>query len=204
MRSMKASLVIAALALSALPAKSEWIVNTGPGVPGVNTLLFNRDGRYQHFAASFSVLSDTSIASVEGWVGSGGTGQFEIQVLGGASPAGSPLYTSMVSASAPGTDWLGATGLNWAVSAGDYVVAFIAQPGFYGSMPGPQTSPLGDEWFYTNVSLEWRYYPSLDIGVRIAAVPEPASFVLLALGCLVVGGFAHSSGRVQPVRANAA
>ncbi|MBX3635161.1 MAG: PEP-CTERM sorting domain-containing protein [Rubrivivax sp.] len=118
-------------------------------------------------------------------------GPLAIRLHGGSSPQAAALFSTLATP-APGIGWRGATGLNWAVTPGTYTVVFVAQPGFNAAMSDPAPNPLGSEWFMNQFSSgDWVESSSLDFGVRVTAVPEPATYGLMALGLAAVGAAAR-------------
>jgi PEP-CTERM motif len=123
---------------------------------------------------------------VEGFIGTGTGGNLVFELHGGASPTGTLLFSSLVSVAPLTLDWLGATGLDWDVAAGDYTLTVTAQPGFQGYMRYGPTSPAGTEWFQGNSGTWSDIGASFNMGWRVSAdattVPAPATLVLVGLG----------------------
>ena len=187
------SLVLAGvIALGTGSSHAVLIVDTGPGPSGPGGYsLRNIDGNYQHLAASFDVASDTVIDRIAGWIGSSdGIGSVEIQLFAGAAPGGTPLYTTSVAGLASAGAWSGQSGLGWSIAAGSYSVAFVAGDGFNGWMSSGVPNPLPPQAYWFTVPLYGgAYVPAgpLNIGLQVAAVPEPGTYGLMALGALAVG-----------------
>jgi len=115
----------------------------------------------------------------------GGHVEVAIYADGGDTPGGSPVYTSAPFTPGVGIGWCGASGLSWALGAGDWWVAFQSHD-FGALMPFPSASPpLHEARLYA--PLPWTPWP-LHLGVRIegdpegAPVPEPASLFLISSG----------------------
>ena len=138
--------IAAAAFLCAGSAEAGYIVDTGPGT-GLFSLSLNNQGvSYQNLGVTFNVGEDSSLTGVEGWITGVGSLLFELHQ--GASPTGALLFSSLVTFNdALGSNWYGATGLDWDVLAGDYTLTVIAQPGFIGAMQTGVANPAGTEWF---------------------------------------------------------
>lgn len=186
--------VALAAALASAGAQALTLVDTGPGPDGGGgwSLYYLDASSFQHLGATFDVSSATSIASIEGWIEVyTNSGPLEIRLHGGDSPQAALLYSTLATPDL-GFGWRGTSGLDWAVAPGTYTVVFFAQPGFSAAMPSPAPNPLGTEWFTNNGSAgSWFAAPDLDFGVRVTAVPEPATYGLMALGLAAVGAAAR-------------
>lgn len=141
----------------------------------------------QSLGATFNVAAATTINSVEGWMWSTKPGTVTVQLIDGNDANGDVLFSGNFAATAGPATWWGADNLEWVVAAGDYTVAFHADPGFFGAMPSAAPNPLVTEWVNDGGQTTWYQADDLDLGVRIAAVPEPSSYVLMLLGLAGVG-----------------
>ncbi len=184
-----------------------WIVDTGPGFNGGGggaSLYDDRPGLnrgYQSLAGRFTLTEDVVITTVQGWMNwaYGGRARFSIftdfQGLPGAN-----RFTQALELPATGlndADWRGPTGLNWAVTQGDYWLVFEDVPRNLGSgaMPGGAHMPLlayASSPGASGVSGAWQRADPLALGVRIGieSVPVPATTALLlaGLGLLAMRG----------------
>jgi hypothetical protein len=88
-----------------------------------------------------------------------------------------------VEVSSTGAAWIGASSLNWTLTAGKYWVGFMdTMNSIQGSMPKPAPSPLAKEGY----RYPWGGFvpqDDMDIGVRIsgfsAGSTPPVNFLLL-------------------------
>lgn len=167
-----------ALAVCACSASAALLVDTGtpPGGP-TGASLYNE----QSLGASFAVPVATTITLVEGFMRSTYGGALTVKLYAGA-PGGSPLYT--FAREVPATfdpRWESFGALAWAVQAGTYTLAFEPTT-FSGYMTSPAPRPLDDEWNQT-FNRPWTKIGGVDglgIRVHVTAVPEPATWWLMA------------------------
>lgn len=173
---------------------ADTIVDTGPGdliATGVVLSAPDINGNYQSLAGKFSLTSATSVTSVEGWIGQdffNSSGSLVISV--GLSP-GDALFSGSVLTSQGMSDshWMGLTGLDWSLGAGDYWVTFSATGGFSGWMSTMATNPLPNYAYFNSEEFGWVENPSLNLGVRIMggsnSVPDGSATLVLFGGAVL-------------------
>ncbi len=184
MNTIRTLLITTALALSAAatPASAAFVVDTGHGPIDAPGWVLDPN---QSLAGYFTLAADTTIQSVEGFLGGSG-GTSTITIYGDATLPTTALFSASFEA-ASGYDWQGVFGQNWSLAAGSYWVGF-SSTGENGMTYGGTPNPLSRYAF----TAQTVWYPNpLNVGVRIAdtpAVPEPASWMMLILGFGAMGG----------------
>jgi hypothetical protein len=191
--------------LSMSPASAALIVDTG----APNTSGGLRVYADQWVAGQFTTMSDYNINSVEGWFGSqdGGSAHATIYADNGTGlPFGAALHTQQFTLDAPqvGTSaWDGAYGLNWALAAGTYWLAFEVLAGdtaenyMPNGAPSPlaligiDISPAGDGYTVSSTF----YTPGFRIDATPSAVPVPAAVWLFGTGILGLIGYGKRRSR---------
>lgn len=190
--------VVFLLALGVAPGVAQAALVTDTGTPS-NAVgagwAFNSGHSY---AGRFSVPSDLTINSIEGYF-STDAGEVSISLFsnsadgeGGFIP-GSALRSASFATSLGEAAWHAAAGLNWAVEQGSYWVVFTSTYGSesQASMPGAVASAL--DGYALEQGGQWHDAAGLglDQGLRVdasaMAVPEPGSMALFGLGLAVVG-----------------
>lgn len=180
---MKTASAAVLLALGCATAQAAYVVDTGtPG--GLNLWALYPD---QSLGATFSLGAATVVTAIEGYIDpSGGGGTVNVDLYSGGVPGGVPMF--LTSGLVSGLEsWKVFGGLNWALAAGTYTVAFSTASDF--SMRNGAPSALNPEWF--TGSGDWYQYDDTDIGVRVAAIPEPETYALMAAGLALVAGMAR-------------
>jgi hypothetical protein len=183
--------VLLALSIS-YQAKADLIVDTGvPNSLGFPPTLSSG----QWLAAKFITNQDWHIASLEGFLNAGtGTvanSTFTVVVYGDSAhlpDTGNELFAQQASFANDG--WNGVHGLDLALSAGSYWLAFEVRgpDSFEGVLPVYVANPLATAW--NDPSSNDGYNPAsgtaFNFGVRISSVPVPASVWLFVSGLFAV------------------
>jgi hypothetical protein len=185
---LAASILLLGALLLALTAGSQaahalLIVDTGQPGTG-NPIFFGGASRVFH-AAEFTTASDYTITSVEAFMQnvSGETATISIQADSGDVP-GATIHFTPFTGSSNSAAWQGASGLSWDVPAGTYWVSFGPAVGqtVAGDLLQGAPSPLVHEATRNTAVGGWFSNDGLDLGVRIDAIPEPSTALLLATG----------------------
>lgn len=194
MRTVAVVLILAWIAAGSASGESIFVVDTGPGASSGGASLTQE----QWLGAKITLDQPYTITSIEGWM-------LYLYVLGsmpvwvavygdaGEVPDTSSLFYDRefalpASAYVPG--WNGVDGLALDLEAGTYWVAFeVRQPIDFGSgvMPPTQFQELDDYAYWTPAG-GWTGSDTLNLAIRVAAVPEPDGLWLMAagVGCLLV------------------
>lgn len=173
-----------ALALSffaAGPAQANLLVDTGQPTNTTGGIGLSYP---QILVAQFTLNQNATITAVRGWINAGATGGINVQIYqdNGDVP-GMMVNSQMVEVSTTGAAWIGASSLNWTLSAGKYWVGFMdTMNSIQGSMPKPAPLPLAKE----GSRYPWGDFvrqDDMDIGVRIsgyaAGSTPPVNLLLL-------------------------
>ncbi len=187
--------VCAYIVLVSASVNAAFIVDTGPGPGGVvgGTML----SATNFIAGQFTLASDFTLSSVEGWVSLSAINTFGTVVIysdGGNIP-GTELFSGIFEGAGSNAQWLGASGLAWNLAAGTYWAAFEVRSGqaLAAAMPDPSVNPLTNDAFKPSYSNDWILFnpTSLGIGLRIQSVPVPAAAWLFGSGLLGLIGIAR-------------
>ena len=208
---MTALMSLAALCPSAGQAAAPYLVDTGTplssgtGAGLVLPLEFG-DG----VGATFTLTAAAHIGAVEGyivnWLNASVPNVVNVALISGASPDAPPLFQTSGAVPLTSVDggWTAFGGLDWAVAAGTYTLTFSGGQGtWFFHMPSGVPKSVSQYWHSSRIlGNGWRDAAPLDVGVRVAAaVPEPASATMLALGAMLLWtGLRREAGRRQACR----
>jgi hypothetical protein len=193
-----AALLLCGLAAHASAAGTVVLDGYGPDINQLNgwpTPLFPG----QDIAVAFSLGSAASIESI--LTSLDGVGGVTVGILArtGALPTASGwLYSTHLSDPWANTAF---TPAGWALPAGNYWLAAVADSGFTGQWQSGTDTPNGD-WAYsagaawTAVTSPFTGMPAARITVT-SAVPEPATYGLLLAGGLLVATVARRQSNAQ-------
>ncbi|WP_256731244.1 PEPxxWA-CTERM sorting domain-containing protein [Sphingomonas sp. dw_22] len=185
MKTVVRGLLAGAALIASANASAQTIVDTGtPANPYSGYSL----GWGQLLAGSFTLDHATTLASIQGWIGSDG-GEAIIGVAGDAGGLpGATLFSGSFTLNDSG--WQGLNALDWDLGPGTYwaTFAFVDDFGILPWMPSSAGNPL-QSYAIRRSGAGWTTeYGPLDLGVRItegtiSPVPEPAAWGLM------IGGF---------------
>jgi hypothetical protein len=202
MRVVLVALVFALVTAGGAQAEPIFVVDTGPGGSSGGASLTQE----QWLGAKITLDQPYTVTSIEGWM-------VYLYVLG-SMPVTAVVYGDAgdvpdtadllfeqdfalpASAYAPG--WNGVDGLALDLEAGTYWIAFeVRQQVDFGSGAMPPT-PLQelDDYAIWTLAGGWAGSDGANLGIRVAAVPEPGGVCLLVagVGCLM------ALNRVRPRR----
>lgn len=154
------------------------------------------------YGETFNLASSQTLNSWSFYASSGGAGNMQLVIAGwdGSKAVGPALYQSADLSYSGGTQTLGFSNIDTALSAGSYIayitVAGVVNPVTNMGIAGSNTDGgLGGSFMYSNSSgtdpltlnTSWSNYSVPDMQYTAAfnnssAVPEPASLALLGLG----------------------
>jgi hypothetical protein len=146
---------------------------------------------FQWLASEFTIPDARVVTDINGWLG-GGPSTLHVSVwsTNGFVPT-TLLYSQGIASVQRDNTWVGASGLDWALEAGTYFVAFEVRPGdtYYGGMASNAVFPSGNTSAFTKGNI-WYRTADLGLGLQILddrrPVPEPGSLALLGLGAFVL------------------
>jgi len=188
MRSLITIFLLSLLTAGNAQAVSSYIVDTGPGAESGGLTLTSD----QWLAAKFTLDRPYTITSIEGWMVNLAS-VFELPVFSviygdaGDIPDTSDNRFEQSFDLLPNffeAGWYGIDGLALDLDAGSYWVAFeVRDPEAFasGAMPPTPAQELSDYAFRTALG-GWGGKDDANLGIRIGAVPEPGSALLIAMG----------------------
>jgi len=196
---LKRGLVLALTTLAALSVQAQSVLNTG--TPSGGLIGADSIDAVDWMAESFTLSAPTTIGSIMAYVNStvadAGLG-YTIALYASTGPAGEVVPAIDFNADKQGQlyqftatykdggGWIGQSGLNWALGAGTYFVAIetdgngvqgLVLPTGVSTLPGAVAFYAGGRGYDSDPSVA-----SDAFGLQVTAVPEPASFGLMALG----------------------
>ena len=192
-KQLLAALSIATLyALPAHAAATAVDTGTPNGTAGLPLVVDGSDW----VAAQVSFANATTIDAIAGHILGGAAGEtFDISLFTGTPGQGPGALLSTTTAIYGASGWNGASGLGWAVAAGDYWIEFEIQGVdtlggssvtgalFDVGVAHPVTTATTSDWGFT-------YDPSAQsIGLQVSTVPWPASAALMLAGLGLLSAF---------------
>lgn len=183
---------LAGAAVAAGPAAANYVVDTG--APLANDILLSKS---QSLAGYFTLATPLEVTSVEGFIsGLDSVGTVTIYSDAAAPKASNILYSADFAILFSDGAWQGVFGQKWDLAAGSYWVGFSNSTNGdfmrgFAPTPLPQYAfSTDDVWTLSNPSSD-----ASAVGVRIAgdrlapaAVPEPASWIMMIAGFGAIGG----------------
>lgn len=197
MKKLTSSLGLVALLALILSnqVKADIIVDTGtPNQLGSALMLSDA----QWLAAEFSTTQNWQIDSLKGFINadtsSPNNATYTVALYGNGSnnrpDTNSEVFSQQTSFTSDG--WNGLQGLNIALSAGTYWLAFEVRAGdtLQGLMPVFAPNPV--QTAYNDTTANFGYVPttgsSYNFGVQVSAVPLPPALWLFASGLFAISG----------------
>lgn len=208
-----------ALILLSGSAMADWLIDTGPGGTGFGgSQVYNSSPEpyYGSMAGLIHIDAATTLSQIQVWTlaynSADETGkvmaQFALYSNENMAP-GQHLYSQNEALDQTidfAADWRGNAGLNWQVQAGDYWVVLQGIQGQPEStlgltnMVGPTSLGLyasnnywnGGTW-QTVGGTQYTGLPGTNtgFGIRIAAVPEPATYLSMLFGLALMAGLSR-------------
>lgn len=157
--------------------ESSWTLNGSPGAFG------------QYLAVPFTLVAASTITDVLTSISGSGTFNLGI-VAGSALPSGAFVYSTTLSNPTANS---GASGLSWALAAGDFWLVSRPNADAAGSWRGGPNQSTTWAFTFGASDATWTFTNSETPAARItvSAVPEPATWALM-LGGLVVSAVVAS------------
>jgi hypothetical protein len=186
---------VPAATLLAVPAQAAWLLDTGTPDNSGFAQAVNAD---QGLAMQFSVAGPQLIDAVQAYLADpfqanqGATFLLNLYGNSGSGATALPgalLYSQTASFAADG--WNGASGLGWSVGPGLYWAAVEVASGDFSDLVAPVHAPAANPATAFSTFSTYGRYDHLDIGLRVSAVPEPGSWVLLVAGIGAVAAAAR-------------
>jgi hypothetical protein len=210
LKQLISTVVIAAATLSGVAHADTVYSNSDDGTSGISYMGDPDTTSYgQFFTAPGGVLKDFSFQAVSG---ASGNVALVVAAWDGSKAVGPALYTSAPILYEGGSQFLGASGINLALTAGtDYIayltVADVAAPVSYVTIVGSDTATgIGGGFRYLNselvdplaLNVDWSSFSTLHMAytaVFATAVPEAETYAMLLAGLAMMGVVARRRQR---------
>lgn len=189
LKQLSGALLLCSLAAHASAATALDTYGPSNATDGWASLLI--DG--QHLAVAFDITTPTTIQSLLTSIDGVGGVTVGILARSGSTPTnGTWLYSTHLVDPWANTS-ISPTG--WTLAAGSYWLAAVGDAGFAGQWQSGTDTPSA-AWAYTTSPGAWTAMTTGFTGapaarITVSAVPEPATYGLMALGVLVVGAAAR-------------
>lgn len=198
MKKLFGAALAAALMCCVSGAAAVEILNTGPTDGSTGAIYNNGVNDYQTYARLVHLDRSYDITDVQGLFSVDRAGMLRVSVYSNDRSIPSELlYTATTFAEvSKAVKWLGVSGVNWSLAAGDYWFAFGADiGGFYGNTPSYNYTdrPLATahiNHFYSDWFRHGKGYNgtlALKVSGNVAAVPEAGPLAMLAVAVPLAG-----------------
>ena len=187
--------VFTALLISAASFSSQAvvIVNTGTPVGTSEISIGNNFGQSQSLGGQFTVGANQNITQIEAWMRTTLAGNMTVSLWFSVPDRFSaPVYSFTSSFAVAVEGWQVFNGFSWPVVPAIYAVTFSPAVGYAGNMRTGAPAPLSQYFYLNSGTPNWFSDSTLGLGVRITAVPEPQSSLLMFAGIGVVGWAART------------